>query len=63
MKLLTSELLLKMDEGGEEYRNQFVILDRHPDFVDQWFVNIFDEIKQIFVESILVKGLWGIVFD
>lgn len=43
MKLLTSELLLKMDEGGEEYRKQFVILDRHPDFVDQWFVNIFDE--------------------
>ena len=43
MKLLTSELLLEMDSQGEEYREKFVILDRHPDFPDQWLVNVFDE--------------------
>ena len=43
MKLLTSELLLEMDKGGEEYRKQFVVLDRHPEFSDQWYVNAFDE--------------------
>jgi SNF2 family DNA or RNA helicase len=43
VKLLTSELLLEMDKGGEEYRKQFVVLDRHPEFPDQWYVNAFDE--------------------
>jgi SNF2 family DNA or RNA helicase len=43
MKLLTSELLFEMDEKGEDFRKNFVILDKHPDFVDQWFVNAFDE--------------------
>lgn len=32
-----------MDQGGEEYRKQFVVLDKHPDFVNQWYVNVFDE--------------------
>ena len=43
MKLLTSELLLEMDEKGADYMKDFVILDRHPEFVDQWMVNAFDE--------------------
>jgi SNF2 family DNA or RNA helicase len=43
MKLLTSELLFEMDKKGEDFRKNFVVLDKHPDFVDQWFVNAFDE--------------------
>jgi len=43
MKLLTSELLFELDEKGENHRSNFVILDPHPDFVDQWLVNAFDE--------------------
>lgn len=43
MKLLTNDLLTKMDEKGEDYRKDFVVLDKHPDFVNQWYVHAFDE--------------------
>jgi hypothetical protein len=43
MKLLTNDLLIKMDEKGEDYRKDFVVLDKHPDFMDQWYVHAFDE--------------------
>jgi len=43
MELLTTNLLLQMDEEGEEFRQNFVILDRHQDFPDRWYVHAFDE--------------------
>jgi SNF2 family DNA or RNA helicase len=43
MKILDKETLDEMDRRGEEYRQQFVILDSHPDFENQWIMDAFDE--------------------
>jgi SNF2 family DNA or RNA helicase len=43
VRVLTEDILLEMDQGGEEYRKRFVVLDKHPDFVNQWYVNAFDD--------------------
>jgi SNF2 family DNA or RNA helicase len=43
MKFLTNDLLTKMDKKGENYRKNFVVFDKHPDFVGQWYVHAFDD--------------------
>ena len=43
MKILSKEIIDKMDQMGPDYQSQFVILDKHPDFMGQWIVNAFDE--------------------
>jgi hypothetical protein len=43
MKILDKELFDQIDQGNDDYKSQFVILDNHPEFENHWIVDAFDE--------------------